>query len=89
MEERNEKLWQLATQRARFKQGIWSYFAVNVFLWCIWLLTKENSFHGIPWPAWSTLGWGFGLVIKYIKLYHSGYDDKIEKEYEKLKLEGK
>ncbi len=86
MENRDEKLWQLATKRAAFKGKIFSYIAVNIFLWAVWYFTgQRNTDNGIPWPAWVSLGWGFGLVIGYIKLYHMNTSDQIEKEYEKLK----
>jgi len=90
MENRDEKLWQLATQRARFKGQVFSYFAVNIFLWIIWYFTSRNAnMHMadffIPWPAWVSLGWGFGLVTKYIRIYHMHTEDKIQQEYDKLK----
>lgn len=91
MEYRDEKLWQLATQRARFKGQVFSYFAVNAFLWAIWYFTNKNvDFHVTNnfiscWPAWVSLGWGFGLVTKYIRIYHMHTEDKIQQEYDKLK----
>ena len=87
MENRDEKLWQLATQRARFRGKVLSYIAVNIFLWAIWLITKNHDYNHsfIPWPAWVSLGWGFGLAINYVKIYHMNGDDEIQKEYDKLK----
>ena len=83
MENRNEKLWQTAKQRAKFKGNALSYIAVNIFLWVIWFLTGRNNDYlhvvSIPWPAWVTLGWGFGLAINYIKVYHMNGDDAIKK----------
>jgi hypothetical protein len=89
MENRDEKLWLLAKQRAKFKGNVISYVAVNIFLWAIWFLTSRNNEHlyggFIPWPAWVSIGWGFGLVINYVKVYHMNGDDAIQKEYDKLK----
>ncbi len=87
MENRDEKLWQLASQRAKFKGNVFSYLAVNAFLWTVWYFTKShyNEFDFIPWPTWVTLGWGFGLIILYIRIYHLSSEDDIQKEYEKLK----
>jgi hypothetical protein len=86
MENRDEKLWQLAGKRAAFKGKIVSYVAVTIFLWAVWYFNGQHTTdNGIPWPAWVSLGWGFGLVIGYIKLYHMNTTDQIEKEYEKLK----
>ena len=87
MENRDEKLWQLATQRARFKAQVLTYLAVNVFLWIIWYINGNNhhKYDFIPWPAWVTIGWGFGLIINYVRIYHYRGDDAIQKEYDKLK----
>lgn len=86
---KDEKLWQLATRRARFKGQIFSYLAVNAFLWILWWITTRNNTHLheglIPWPAWVSLGWGFGLALKYVKIYHLHSEDEIQKEYDKLK----
>jgi len=86
MENRDENLWQLATKRTKFKGQVFTYFSVNIFLWAIWFFTKshhQNDF--IPWPAWCSIGWGFGLALSYIKLYHFSHEDQIQKEYDKLK----
>ncbi len=86
MENRDEKLWRAATQRVRFKRHVFTYVAVNIFLWCLWYFTHQNhETNGLPWPAWTSLGWGFGLLMNYIRVYHSDTDNQIEKEYEKLK----
>ncbi|MFN8295058.1 MAG: 2TM domain-containing protein [Chitinophagales bacterium] len=85
MENRDEKLWQLATQRAKFKGKVITYFAVNIFLWAIWFFTRDHHHDEfIPWPAWASLGWGFGLIINYVRLYHTQSEDQIQKEYDKL-----
>lgn len=89
MENKDEKLWQLATERAKFKGKILTYIAVNIFLWAIWFLTSRNYTETnnflIPWPAWATLGWGFSLALKYFRLYHINTEEQIQKEYDKLK----
>ena len=86
MENQDEKLWQIATQRAKFKTSVLVYLAVNAFLWAIWFFTDRNSMSNdlIPWPAWASLGWGFGLLMKYVKTYHFHSEDQIQKEYDKL-----
>ncbi len=90
MENKDERLWQIATQRAQFKGKVFTYLAVNAFLWILWWFTHGNSdikidSNIIPWPAWVSLGWGFGLVLKYVKIYHLKTEDEIQKEYDKLK----
>lgn len=89
MDNKDEKLWQLATERAKFKGHVITYVVVNIFLWAIWLITTQNDKHThdylIPCPAWATIGWGFSLAMKYLRLYHMNTDDQIQKEYDKLK----
>lgn len=88
---RDEKLWQLASQRAGFKAKVFSYVGVNLFLWAIWFITnKQNAIIAnqdfiIPWPAWVSISWGFGLLMRYIRLFHTNSVDQIQKEYDKLK----
>lgn len=43
----------------------------------------------IPWPAWVMLGWGFGLVLKFIDAYVLNTKESIEREYELLKSKNK
>lgn len=86
METRDEQMWQLAKQRVKFKQHVLTYFLVNVFLWIIWFLSDyKNNFSILPWPAWCSIGWGFALFMKYIRLYHISTNDAVQKEYDKLK----
>jgi hypothetical protein len=83
--QRDEKLWKLAEQRAGFKRHVLTYFAVNAFLWAIWLFNRDQyENNSIPWPAWASLGWGFGLLMNYIRVYHFHSENEVEKEYKKL-----
>ena len=83
--QRDEKLWHMAQQRVKFKGHLVSYILVNAFLWGIWLFTRDHSDHtGIPWPAWVSLGWGFGLAMRYFRTFHTNSGDEVEKEYQKL-----
>ena len=87
----DERLWRTARKRAAFKRHLTSYILVNLFLWAIWWFTTESRgiYTGpIPWPVWSTLGWGLGIAFNYFDAY--GAPDKqsaIEREYDKLKSE--
>ncbi len=85
-EQKDPKLWALAKKRVGFKRDLMTYFAVNVFLWILWLLTgghKNRS--GIPWPAWVTVGWGLGIFIQYFEVFKYPKENAEEKEYKKLK----
>ena len=89
MEEKDENLWRIAKKRASFKKHLFTYAVINIFLWSIWYFTDgyAEDGHGIPWPAWVTLGWGIGIAFNYYEAYHSDKDSGVEREYEKLKRE--
>jgi hypothetical protein len=83
---RDPKLWMIAKRRAAFKRHLTIYVLVNGLLWGLWFMgeARFNS-SGIPWPAWSTFGWGIGIFFNYMGAYQCGYEtDSIEKEYQKL-----
>lgn len=80
-------LWHIAKRRASFKTHLATYVVVNGFLWAIWFFTGndgEIGRHNYPWPIWSTLGWGIGLLFHFIGAYISPKENSAEKEYEKL-----
>ncbi len=81
-----ERLWSLAKKRASFKRSLGIFVVVNAFLWIVWLLggAKVGN-HGIPWPVWSTLGWGIGMIFYYFSVYRYPEENATEREYEKLK----
>jgi len=88
MEERDEKLWRIARQRADFRRNLYSYIVVILFLWAIWWFTSGSDYmedrRGVPWPCWVMLGWGLGLARHYFKAYHGGKETLAEEEYRKL-----
>ncbi len=85
-ETKNEQLWKIAKNRVAFKRHLVTYIIINSFLWLLWYFTdgKEEQ-NGIPWPLFSMLGWGIGLMFSYLKAYVFIKHDAIDKEYEKLK----
>lgn len=85
---KDPQLWMQARRRASFKRHLAVYLIINVFLWILWALTgADRDGSGIPWPAWTTFGWGIGLVFHYIGTYVRSND--IEKEYERLEKNAK
>ena len=62
---KDPELWEIAKRRASFKSHLGVYIVVNIFLWAIWFLTADNDAGRgrYPWPVWSTLGWGIGLLF--------------------------
>ena len=83
--DKDPHLWRMAQKRASFKAHLSTYVVINAFLWLLWFFTgsKENG-SGIPWPAWSTIGWGVGLFFHFIGAYIDT-GNSVEKEYNKLK----
>ncbi len=83
--QRDEKLWRLAEKRVKFKRHVASYVVVNIFFWALWFFTRNQYTEKLfPWPAWVSLGWGFGLFMNYIRVYHGHSDNDVEQEYRKL-----
>lgn len=91
MENRDEELWRIAKKRVSFKRHLASYIIVNGFLWALWYFTQGHVDLGdiedkrVPWPIWSTLGWGIGIAFSYYGAYHDNRSDNIMKEFQKLK----
>ena len=85
---KDPQLWMLAKRRASFKRHFATYFIINIFLWVLWALTgTDRDGSGIPWPAWTTFGWGIGLFFHYLGAY-SGTNN-VEWEYEKIQNQNK
>ena len=83
----DELLMKVARRRVNFRKSLYSYVAVNLFLWLVWWFTagRITGFNGYPWPIWVMLGMGIGLVKQYINAYRGRSKDRVEEEYEKLK----
>lgn len=90
-EQRDEKLWQLAKRRADFQNSLIGFVVTTGICWVIWYFTAGRR--GInthtPWPLWVMLGLGIGLVFKFLKAYKTDTETITEREYEKLKNQGK
>lgn len=86
-EVKDKMLWKMAKKRAGFKRHLMIYIVVNIFLWAVWFFSGGRVYgnSGIPWPLWSTLGWGIGIAFNYFGAYTFPESNTIEKEYQKLK----
>ena len=89
MENKDERLWQMAKKRAGFKRHLYTYIIMNSFFWILWLVTSgrqhQHDHIGLPWPVWPMLGWGIGLAFNYFDAYHKAGNSLEEREYDRLK----
>lgn len=88
-EGKDPHIWRLAQKRVSFKKHLIVYIIVNLFFWVLWFIGQRQvgfSFGGyqLPWPVWTTFGWGIGLAFHYVDAYVNMGNSSIEKEYEKL-----
>jgi hypothetical protein len=88
--EKERMLWKQAKKRVGFKNHLYTYLAVNAFLWCMWFFTdRGQNEYGLPWPVFCSLGWGFGLFWHFMGAYVLGNKtSQVEKEFQKLKEKG-
>jgi hypothetical protein len=92
MDNRDEHLWRIAKKRASFKKQLASYLIINGFLWALWWVTQGRAGYEegvLPWPVWSTLGWGIGIAFSYYGAYHDDKETDTMREYYKLKEKDK
>jgi 2TM domain len=84
--DRDPQLWEIAKRRASFKYHLATYIVINLFLWAIWFFTSDagDMRDKYPWPIWSTLGWGIGLLFHFLGAYVFRKENSVEWEYEKL-----
>lgn len=90
---KDKQLWQIAKKRVAFRRSLYLYILVNAFLWLIWLFTNihHNKIEGwdFPWPLYTMIGWGIGLVIQFFGAYSASTKDAVATEYEKIKQQKK
>jgi len=82
--DRDQQLWHLAKCRASFRRHLGAYIVIGGFLWAIWWFTLGPREGVVPWPVWSTLGWGIVLAFQYMYTYVYPKGDAVMHEYEKL-----
>lgn len=89
MSERDRMLYKIARKRVSFRTHFATYIIVNAFLWAIWFFGEARDPHDmVPWPMWSTLGWGVGVAFSYYDAFYGNKVEAIDKEFEKLKRKG-
>jgi len=84
--DKDAQLWETAKRRVDFKSHLTVYIIVNVFLWALWYFGGYKNYRSsLPWPAWTTLGWGVGVAFHFISAYVLPKSNSVEHEYQKLK----
>lgn len=87
---KDPQLWYIAQKRTSFKYHLATYIVVNIFFWILWYFSgRHSSQEGWPWPLWPMIGWGIGLFFHWMGAYVFPKGDAVEKEYDKLKQQGK
>ena len=84
MEERDEKLWEIAQRRVTFKVRIFAFIFTSVILWIIWWFTtgRKGDYDSIPWPLWVMIFWDIGIILNTSQLIKKR---AVGMEYKKLK----
>jgi|WetSurMetagenome_2_1015567.scaffolds.fasta_scaffold1601995_1 hypothetical protein len=85
-----QKIVEQAKRRVGFRIHLVVYLAVIFINWLSWAVT----FHSYPdikwimiWPVYPTLGWGIGILIHYLTVFHTDKLFSVNKEVERLKGE--
>ena len=84
---RDQRLWQIARARTKFQGHLLTYLVVNAGLWIIWAVTTQpyGRHSELPWPIWSTVFWGFGVVTQGLAAYSRlNCGERTQREYERL-----
>jgi hypothetical protein len=86
---RDQRLWQIASARTKFQGHLVTYLVVNAGLWVLWAVTtgsfERHNHSELPWPIWSTVFWGIGLVAQGLAAYSNfNRGERTQREYERL-----
>lgn len=85
MNSNDKALWEIAQKRASFKSHLLTYVIVNGGLWLLWYFGDGDDRSSYPWPLFSTVGWGVGLVFHYLGAFVFPKHNSVQAEFEKLK----
>lgn len=78
----DSELRRIAKERVEFKEHLYVYIVINVFLFIINMWFSP----GVWWILFVTIFWGIGLAFHYKEAYFGSKQRNIEREYQKLKL---
>jgi hypothetical protein len=83
---REQRLWQVARARTKFQGHVLVYLVINAGLWLLWaFLPESHERHELPWPVWTSVFWGLGLVLQGLAAYSRlNAGERTQREYERL-----
>jgi len=83
-----QKIIEQAKRRIGFRIHFAVYLGVIILNWVSWAITF-NNYPNIKWiliwPMYPTLGWGIGIIIHYVTIFHSDKLFSVDKEVERIK----
>jgi hypothetical protein len=82
---KDSELRELAKARVEFREHLWIYVLVNVFMIIINLWFSPMFF----WFPFVLIFWGIGLLAHFREAYMGTKTAQIDKEFRKLKAKGK
>ncbi|HXS54497.1 MAG TPA: 2TM domain-containing protein [Hanamia sp.] len=83
-----QKIIEQAKRRIGFRIHFAVYLGVIILNWVSWAITFHNYDNNkwiLIWPVYGTLGWGFGILIHYLTVFHTDKLFSVDKEVERLK----
>ena len=82
----DQRLWLIARARTKFQGHLLVYAVINGGLWLLWaLLPESHGHHELPWPIWTSLFWGLGLVLQGLGAYGNfSQGERTQRAYERL-----
>ena len=85
----DEELMEIARKRVKAKIGFYVHFAcyvlVNISLFILYRSIFDPDTNLIPILFGPLFGWGIGIVAHFISVFAAPTENKVKKEFEKLK----
>ena len=81
----DEQLREIARHRAKFKQHLFTFIVVNIFLTIVNVQTSPE----VNWEKWVALSWGLGVTLHGLFTYFGSSHSLEEREYQRLKAHKK
>ncbi|MDH7517558.1 MAG: 2TM domain-containing protein [Candidatus Thermoplasmatota archaeon] len=89
----DKELMEIARKRVKDKAGFYVHFAcyimVNLSLFIFYRSIISENVNLIPILFGPLFGWGVGVVAHFISVFAGETEEKVQKEYKKLKEQQK